>query len=297
MDALVEDKYKADLQTLEFSNIFVTKIGHMADQPDQFFTNYFERHDHCLQYVVRGKGEYFINGRLYPLSAQSLFLLPKKRYHYYRADREDPYEYYWIHFSGDGMEGFLEMIGMSEDSPVLYSVGNPEIVAVFEEMIALSSSRQRNERLLLLSACYRLLYAIAACVPRQEMPPQPYRSKIVTQAVNCIAENFAQPLGLDALAEAVHLNKCYFVSLFKSQTGITPMQYLLRYRIAVACKLLLTDRPIGEIAALCGFFEPTNFFVRFKKATGLTPGGYRARLRAGETHGLPFAGDLPLGTA
>jgi AraC-like DNA-binding protein len=35
-------------------------------------------------------------------------------------------------------------------------------------------------------------------------------------------------------------------------------------------------RPIGEIAAECGFYDQATFCRQFRAATGLTPGQYRA---------------------
>ena len=83
MREIITDKWKTDLNTIDFSNIFVTKIGHMFGEPNQFYTNFFVRHDYCIQFVVRGKGEYFVNNHLYHLKENCLFLLPKDRYHYY----------------------------------------------------------------------------------------------------------------------------------------------------------------------------------------------------------------------
>lgn len=91
---IIDDKWKTDLTTIDFSNLFITKLGHMADQPNQYFTNWTPRHDYCIQYVVKGEGEYFINNQLFKLCENTLFLLPKNRYHYYRANRNNPYEYY-----------------------------------------------------------------------------------------------------------------------------------------------------------------------------------------------------------
>ena len=278
MDPVIEDKYKTNLLTLDFSDIFINKIGHMADQPNQFFTNFFVRHDFCLQYVIGGKGEFFVNNKLYALMPGTLFLLPKQKYHYYKADKNDPYEYYWIHFNGNGFTRFMETIGLSEDNPVLYGINNPAIRSVFEELIELSISPKNHDKLLILSKSYQLLYEIAVCIPQNQSEQRNSSNEIVERIVNYISENFTRPLNLDMLSELVHINKCYLISVFKRHTGISPIQYLIQYRISNACQLLRTDRTISEIAAMCGFQELTNFLIRFKKITGLTPSQYRKYL-------------------
>ena len=49
-------------------------------------------------------------------------------------------------------------------------------------------------------------------------------------------------------------------------------------RRSLALELLCQTRAsIGEIAAQCGFQEPSAFHRAFKKWTGVTPGAYRAQ--------------------
>lgn len=90
---VITDKWKVELNTKNYSDISITWIGHMIATPTQFFTNFFSRKDYCIQYVIRGKGDYFTNNRLHHLKKGTLWLLPKEQYHYYISNKEDPYEY------------------------------------------------------------------------------------------------------------------------------------------------------------------------------------------------------------
>ena len=99
------DKISEDVDTLEFSNVILSHVGLLADQPYQYYTT-DKRYDYCIQYVCRGKGEFFVGDVLYKLGRGALFLLPKQRYHYYKSDEHDPYSYYWACFNGDGFERF-----------------------------------------------------------------------------------------------------------------------------------------------------------------------------------------------
>lgn len=68
---------------------------------------------------------------------------------------------------------------------------------------------------------------------------------------------------------------------FGGHTGISPIRYLIRYRVSVACKMLGEDLSVTETGIRCGFSDPTNFFVRFKQVTGLTPSAYRKTMLRG----------------
>ena len=66
--------------------------------------------------------------------------------------------------------------------------------------------------------------------------------------------------------------------LFKHETGLTPADWLSRYRIKWARKLLRsTSLPIAEIARACGYASAQYFNAAFKKQTGSTPSEWRKR--------------------
>ncbi len=55
---------------------------------------------------------------------------------------------------------------------------------------------------------------------------------------------------------------------------------LLRARLDEAMRRLDdTDLPITTIASECGYYDQSSFTRQFRRATGLTPGTYRAEVR------------------
>lgn len=74
----------------------------------------------------------------------------------------------------------------------------------------------------------------------------------------------------------VHLNGDYINREFKKCTGYTLMEYIQRYRIIMAKKLLReTGLSMTEISARMGYESPAYFAKIFKKQTSLTPSEYR----------------------
>jgi AraC-like DNA-binding protein len=66
---------------------------------------------------------------------------------------------------------------------------------------------------------------------------------------------------------------------FKKKTGVSVMDYLMRLRLEVAKRLLLSDLKIREIARLVGFNDAYHFSRRFAQAEKLSPRAWR-RLQA-----------------
>ncbi len=68
--------------------------------------------------------------------------------------------------------------------------------------------------------------------------------------------------------------------LFKTATGVTPMDYLNHVRLRRAVSLLITGtRSISEIAVECGFGDSNYFARRFAEVHKKSPGNYRRQFR------------------
>lgn len=92
-----------------------------------------------------------------------------------------------------------------------------------------------------------------------------------------IKENYAFEVSLADLAKLIPMSEGQFCRVFKQQMKVSPMQYLLRYRILQSCRLLQdTEKKIGEIANLTGFNNISYFNKVFLKTIGCTPKEYRA---------------------
>lgn len=76
----------------------------------------------------------------------------------------------------------------------------------------------------------------------------------------------------EELAEMAELSGKYFIRLFKTSTGFTPCQYIIRRRIEHSQFLLQeTEMKINEIAAFLGYPDQFSFSKQFKSITGFTP--------------------------
>ncbi len=104
---------------------------------------------------------------------------------------------------------------------------------------------------------------------------------VIESVQNYVASYYNRDLKLSQLAALHFLNPQYLCRLFKAETGTNFSDYVNKYRIQSAQKLLRTTKDeILEISLQVGFNNVTYFNRLFKKYTGVTPGEYR--LNAGE---------------
>jgi transcriptional regulator GlxA family with amidase domain len=99
----------------------------------------------------------------------------------------------------------------------------------------------------------------------------------VRRAIDLARRGFAQPIGVDELAEAAGLSRCHFTGVFTAAVGQSPGAFLRRERLRAAARLLqTTDLPLRTIADRCGFAGPSHLGRAFRAAHGQTPGRFRA---------------------
>lgn len=101
---------------------------------------------------------------------------------------------------------------------------------------------------------------------------------VVAAAIALMQERFASPLQMSDLAQRAACSRTRLFTAFKNQTGMSPNDWLQRYRVQQAEALLgNTARTVEDIGLSVGFASSAYFCTVFRKYTGLTPGEYRGR--------------------
>ncbi|MEI8079198.1 MAG: helix-turn-helix domain-containing protein [bacterium] len=104
-------------------------------------------------------------------------------------------------------------------------------------------------------------------------------SRHVRTVLDHLAQQYAKPVTLDALAKLTGLNRFHLSRLVKATTGKSIPQHLRTLRIQAACRLLENgDTESGDIAYTLGFSDQSYFIKQFREVTGTTPKRYRAGL-------------------
>jgi AraC-like DNA-binding protein len=81
---------------------------------------------------------------------------------------------------------------------------------------------------------------------------------------------------LGELAKRLNISKSYVQKLYREHFGISYIDDLIEARIGMAKKLLKnTDLRINEVAASCGYQNPTHFMRQFKGKVGVSPLEFR----------------------
>lgn len=97
--------------------------------------------------------------------------------------------------------------------------------------------------------------------------------RLLAECRECIRSRFADPgFNVDALAAETGIHRTTLLRLFRRKLGVTPLEYLTRFRIRQAVALLReTTIPVGEVALKSGFLQCNHFCRVIRHSCGKTP--------------------------
>lgn len=99
----------------------------------------------------------------------------------------------------------------------------------------------------------------------------------IRKMLDFLHENFASHVSLKEISGAADISERECLRCFQKTLQISPVQYLLKYRIMQGAEMLLADSTssVSEVATYCGFDSPSNFTKMFKRFYNCTPREYR----------------------
>ena len=101
----------------------------------------------------------------------------------------------------------------------------------------------------------------------------PWQVKRVTHFID---DKLGEKIGVKDFAAVTRLGRSHFARAFRATVGQAPHAYLVRRRIERAQQLILmTDKPLAEIALDCGLTDQPHLTRLFRRVVGMSPGAWR----------------------
>lgn len=98
----------------------------------------------------------------------------------------------------------------------------------------------------------------------------------IHRALQLMHADVAAPWTVANIASRVGLSRSSFAARFTTLVGEPPLQYLARWRIARAAKILRgSDVGVNEVASRVGYESVPSFSKAFKRWQGASPGAFR----------------------
>ena len=189
------------------------------------------------------------------------------------------------------LESFLKFadLGITEDNeitrqPFFVIKGNEkkEINQLAERIVIEDSDNRYAKDLMIHTLSVELMIILSRAIRgewEESLRVKNGKAKeLVAIAKQYMDENFDQGITVSEAASYVFLSQGYFTRAFRDDTGISPMNYLMKKSIEKACKLIQNNEiKVSAISLQSGFSSPQRFNVAFRKQMGMTPMEYRKK--------------------
>lgn len=243
--------------------------GHFMERPDGVDQSIFI-------YCIKGRGWCETGGVRHEIHPGELLVIPPGTPHTYGADQKRPWTIYWTHIKGDSNLLLLAEMEIIKTRPVLCLGEEPELLALFEELLDVMEHGYAWTRLVYASQILTHLIGLIIWVSQNSLVGNLNTTQKVEQSIAFMKQHLDRAANVASFAAMANLSESHYRSLFKNQTGYSPMDYFIRLRVHKACQLLdTTDLSVKEVARLTGFNDALYFSRAFKSVIGLSPAKYR----------------------
>lgn len=241
---------------------------------------------YLMHMVLSGKGTFILNNKKHELYAGHTFLIEPEQLISYESDREAPWRYCWVAFNGTEAAELVEAAGFTANGQIAFLDDIRRASVLYRKIydILRSGSAATN----LYAAGYlQLLFAVYSEVmltaSRSGAQQAAYGEgeQLHQQIVHYLSTQYAHPVSIEQMSESLGYNRAYLSRIFKKQTGVSPVSFLLKLRMDKA-RHMLRERPeltIEQIAASVGLQDALYFSKQFRRLYGQSPTSYRQQFR------------------
>ncbi len=249
-----------------------------------------------LVFILAGRGWHWVDGYEYPLNAGDVFCLqPQQKHCLYNNENITIANILYRpdllplpHDALRAIPGYLALFDLEPQARQRHQFNSrlhlrPAQLTHAETRIQQLHTEQQQHPLGYEVAMFNILLELLLFTSRcYSDHPSPEGKHLLTVAslIDRMQSDLNHPWTLDELSHRAGLSHSSVLRAFKDACGTTPVDYLIRLRIAAAMKELRdTNQSITTIAFNNGFNDSNYFSRQFKRIAEMSPRAYRKSLR------------------
>lgn len=259
-----------------FSDFYFFNVGYEKCQSGHRFGPSL-RDNYIVHFVISGKGRYTVNDTTHHLGVGDFFLIRPNELVDYEADTQDPWEYYWIGFSGTKVKEILHTNGIGAKDYIGQVGAQKELKGKFAHFM--ESDFFDDAKKLANQALFCDIFSFFKIHnENMEMEVRISRTKKYSEAFLLYVGNnyYREDLTIEEIAKSMYLHPAYFSQVIKEELGLTALKYLNLYRMNKASQLLkTTELSVEQIASVVGYQNRHSFTRAFKNRFQSSPTQYK----------------------
>ncbi|MEK4044197.1 AraC family transcriptional regulator [Paenibacillus sp. FSL H8-0048] len=234
---------------------------------------------YLLHYIESGSGVFRTEQHTYELGAGDCFLIHPGQLVSYISDQQEPWRYRWAAFTGGDAGQLAQQAGFTPLAPVLSTAGGSVIPGALAGMMSAFYANKESAALTSLGYLYLIAGEAAELLVSSTRLPgaESQIKRTVKQMIHYMASQYAHPVSIEQMCGSLGYNRAYLSRIFKQETGLSPVTYLLKLRVEKS-RQLLRERPelsVEQVAASVGLTDALYFSRQFKRFYRQSPTAYR----------------------
>ena len=227
--------------------------------------------EYVLIYFKHGSSKIILEGKAYIANKNNVALI-KPHKEIIVSSIEFSSEFICIFYKG-GESDYLFEFSVFRLSKVV-SVSDCEVLLPFFENILDEYLDGMLKRYNCISEIYSIFSLLTPATKGRNAPR--YVNKFLQEAIAIIETNPEKHISVNELAERVNIDRSYLYKRFVEETGMTPKEYIMDYKLQLSAKKLkLKSSNVQKVLAQLGFSSYRVFEQAFKKKYNVNPKEYQ----------------------
>ncbi len=231
---------------------------------------------YIINIVETGRGSLDMGNRRYSVVAGQAFVLFPGHSVSWKADGIEPWNYIGIELTGDGVEQFIQRMGLSTQMPIIDFASPHKAMDTAYDLFVECSKKYKNR--FAIAGCFA---SMLECIEETMIDHKvPAKNLYMTRAVEYIKENYNRNLSVESIAVMLGIERSYLSRLFKTYKNKSTQNYIIDYRIGRAKKMFEEeDLNVSQVCAAVGYTNVYCFSRIFKSRVGMSPKEYREKCK------------------
>lgn len=230
-----------------------------------------------LHFVLYGIGTLCCGDNKISLGKGNAFLLYANEDYNYYPNPINPWSYIWVDFYGRDLDGLLEACGFTKEKPYVRMTEYAELIDILKQL--LEKYNGSDIQSMVCSAYTLLVFSQLIEYRNRYLTVRERGSALYKQFRDILIyvnNNYRMNLTLEQIAADMCVTERQLIYMFRTNVGLTPIQYINKFRISNACELLKQgDLKIEAVAEMVGIEDEKYFSRMFVQWKGVSPREYR----------------------
>lgn len=189
------------------------------------------------------------------------YYIQKSNMHQSGDAASDAPQYLYVHFSAE----------WTDDPDALPRAGTFDYQKLKDQMVHMDKLSHGSYPYIEKAACFYKLLSL--------LQKKPSHNGTAHKIERYLSERFLELTSLDELCRTFNYSKNHIINLFKTEFGITPLEYINELKLKRAMYLLeVTSKSLETVAMESGFRDYSHFYRLFCRRNGVSPSTWREKV-------------------